>query len=274
MTYQVKAEKLIARPVGDVFRALGQGRLFMNCSADSRTMKIDFRVGGKYVIEFKSPQVSKTNFGEFLEIVADKKIVFSWCQQFSPDQKPDSTVTIELFPEGAKTRLVLQHTGFRTQGIADDHQKGWMSGLTDFGNELENGRLRMVRELRADAEAVFATCKNPETFFGFMGDLSKGSVDFTVGGKYRLPTAKGEVRGEFLEIDPNAKIKMSWLAGCGGVFDNSNVTLSFKPKSESATLLELVHDGLMTEEDQRTHRHGWEVVAEKIAETLNRGARV
>ena len=69
MSYQVKVEKVIGRSVSDVFHALKQGLLFMNCRADSRSMKIDFHVGGKYHIDFWSQ--GKFNFGEFLEIIPD-----------------------------------------------------------------------------------------------------------------------------------------------------------------------------------------------------------
>jgi uncharacterized protein YndB with AHSA1/START domain len=266
MSYQVKTEKVIERSASDVFRALKEGRLFMNCSADSRSMKIDFRVGGKYHIDFKNHEFS--NFGEFLEIIPDKKIVFSWCQDFSADKKPDSQVTIELFADGAKTRMVLVHTGFKNEEICKNHKKGWDTGVSDFGDEIQNGRLRMVRSYKVSAEKLYETCKNPTSFFAFMGDLSKGSVDFKVGGKYKVPNEYGGVEGEFLEIVSGEKIRLSWRAGCGGPFEGSQVTLSFKKKDDGGSSVELVHDGLVTEEAQNSHRHGWEVVTEKMQEIL------
>jgi uncharacterized protein YndB with AHSA1/START domain len=266
MTYEVKTEKLIGRPAKEVFHALGEGRLFMNCSADSRSMQMDFRVGGHYKIDFKS--MGASNFGEFLEIIPDKKIVFTWCQAFGADQKPDTQVTIELFGEGSKTRLVLVHTGFKTVEHQENHRGGWTTGLADFDAEIENGRLRMVRRFKVPVEKLYETSKNPESFFGYMGDLSKGSVDFRVGGKYQLPTKKGEIKGEFLEIEPNKKIALSWLAGCDGPLKGSHVTLTFNRKDDGTASLELIHDGLMTEADQKAHRQGWETVTEKMLERL------
>lgn len=268
MSYQVKTEKMIARSVNDVFHALKEGRLFMNCSADSNSMKIDFRVGGKYHVDFKNHGVS--NWGEFLEIVPNKKIVFSWCQTFGDDQKPDTQVTIELFEEGSKTRLALLHTGFKDKDNCDDHEKGWTGGLNDLTEEMQNGRLRLVRDFSVPVEKLFDACKNPESFFGHIGDVSKGTIDFKTGGKYQVPTTKGEIKGEFLEIAPNKKIMLSWLSGCSGPLANSKLTLLFNADKKDTSYLELIHEGLATEYDQKEHRSGWEMVTEKMSETLGR----
>jgi len=266
MTYEVKAERIISQPVSYVFGALKDGLLFKNCGADSGSMQIDFRVGGKYRIDFKNKTL--VNFGEFLEIIPDRKIVFSWCQTFGADQKPDTRVQIDLFAEGAKTKLILQHTGFKDQATRDNHQQGWDGGIADFSNQLEHGMLRLVRTYSAPVESLFAICKNPESFFAFMGDLSRGSVDFKVGGKYQVPTKKGEIKGEFLEITPNEKIKLSWLVGCSGPIADSNVTLKFNKKDDGSSTLEIVHKGLISIEDQKAHRSGWEEVTKKIFDAM------
>lgn len=266
MFYDVKAEKWVSQPISYVFAALKDGLLFKNCGADSGSMQIDFRVGGKYRIDFRNKTL--VNFGEFLEIIPDKKIVFSWCQTFGPDQKPDTTVTIELFAEGGKTKLVLQHTGFKDQATKDSHQMGWDGGLADFSNQVQYGMLRILRAYPVSTERLFEICKNPENFFAFMGDLSRGSVDFKVGGKYQLPTKKGEIKGEFLEITPSEKIKLSWLEGCCGPLANSSVTLTFIKKDGGTSALEIVHQGLVSIEDQKAHRSGWEEVTRKITEVL------
>jgi uncharacterized protein YndB with AHSA1/START domain len=267
MTYQVNTEKVIGRPASDVFRALKEGRLFFNCGADSNTMKIDFRVGGKYQIDFRNH--SLTNFGEFLEIIPDKKIVFTWCQAFGADQKPDTQVTIDLFADGAKTRLVLVHTGFKTQDVADNHQKGWNGGATDFADEIQNGRLRLVRSFATPVEKLYEACSNPASFFAFMGDISRGSIESKIGGRYQVPTKTGEIKGEFLEIVPNKKISLSWLVGCSGPITGSKVTLNFNPKDDGTSSLELIHEGLDSEKDQKAHRQGWESVTQKLSQTLN-----
>lgn len=270
MSHQLKIERTIGRSVSDVFRALAQGKLFMNCGAASDTLKIDFRVGGEYFIQFKNKSLN--NFGTFLEIQPNKKIVFSWCQDFGPEQKPDTHVTIELFPEGEKTRLVLVHTGFNSESLCDAHMGGWTAGLTDMTAEIEEGSLRFLRTFEIPVENLFATCQNPANFFAFMGDVSKGSVDFRVGGKYQVPTQKGEIKGEFLEIIPNKSICFSWQAGCSGPLENSKVILNFISADTNTSKLELIHKGLVLEEDQKAHRSGWEAVTRNLRELLSRAA--
>lgn len=270
MSHQLKIERTIGKSVSDVFRALSQGKLFMNCGAASDSLKIDFRVGGEYFIQFKNKTL--TNFGKFLDIQPDKKIVFSWCQEFGPEQKPDTQVTIELFPESDKTRLVLVHTGFKSESLCEQHRGGWTAGLVDMGSELEEGCLRFLRTFETPVETLFATCQNPDSFFAFMGKVEQGSVDFRVGGKYQLPTQKGEIKGEFLEIIPNQKITFSWQVGCSGPLDNSKVILNFISADANTSKLELIHNGLVLEEDQTAHRRGWEAVTTSMRNLISQAA--
>lgn len=40
----LRFEKMISKDVSEVFASLREGKLFMNCSADSNSLDIDFRV--------------------------------------------------------------------------------------------------------------------------------------------------------------------------------------------------------------------------------------
>lgn len=266
MSYQVKTEKLIKKPASEVFQALKEGKLFMNCGSDSNTMKIDFRVGGKYEIAFKKHTL--VNFGEFLEIIPNQKLVFTWCQSFGADQKPDTQVLIELFEDGPQTKLVLLHTGFKTQEISDNHKGGWTDGVTDFAEQVQNGRLRFLRRFDVPVEKLYDTCKNPASFFAFMGDLNEGNVEFKVGGKFQVPNDKDKINGEFLEIIPNQKITFSWLTGRTGPLEKSKVSLVFSDKGQGVSALEIIHEGLLTGIDQKDHRSGWESVTKKLSSQL------
>lgn len=264
MSYQLKLEKIIARPANEVFRALSLGKLFMNCGAASDSLQIDFRVGGRYLIQFRNKTLE--NFGEFLEIIPNQKIVFSWCQEFGPDKKPDTRVSIELFEEDAKTRLVLQHTGFKDKSVCDQHEMGWTAGLTDMSAEIQSGQLRFLRSFETSNENLYDTCQNPTRFFGLIGNMDKAQVDFRVAGQFQVPTECGEVKGVFLEIIPNQTISMSWLLGASGPLQNSKVTLNFKPADNGTAKLELLHDGLFSEDEQKAHRAGWENVTRQMAQ--------
>lgn len=231
MSYQVKTEKMIERPASDVFRALGEGRLFLNCGASS-DMTIDFRVGGRYDINFKNHGVR--NFGEFLEIIPDRKIVFNWCQAFGENQKPDTTVTIELFAEGTQTRLVLLHTGFSTQAGADNHQGGWNSGLADMTQEIQDGRLRMVRIVGAPLEKTFESCQNSQKLFASDSQL--------------------------LESTPNQKIKLSSSTG--------QITILLSPKDENSTKLEMLYESARIKDSSLVQRRALEAATLQVTELV------
>lgn len=266
MLHQLKLEKVIARPTSEVFRALSLGKLFMNCGAVSDSLQIDFRVGGKYLIQFKNKSLE--NFGEFLEIIPNRKIVFSWCQEFGSNQQPDTQVSIELFEEDAKTRLVLQHSGFKDKSVCEQHEMGWTAGMVDMSAEILEGRLRFLRVFDTSVEKLFANCQNPKGFLGLIGNVEKGQVDFRAGGQFQMPTECGEVKGSFLEIIPNQLISLSWLSGVSGPLQNSTVTLNFKTADNGNAKLELLHDGLFSEEEQAAHRAGWENVTRQMAQLL------
>ena len=265
---EVRVEKVIQKPASEVFRAIGEGRLFMNCGSDSASMQLDFKVGGKYRIDFKNYEIY--NMGEFLEIVPNKKVVFSWCQTFSSDQKPDTQVTIELFPDGDKTKIRIVHTGFKDESTRNDHQGGWESGLTDLIQELQLGKIRMVRVFEVPVAKLYDTCKDFSVFFSPVAQAEKGTYDFRVGGKYCVPSEKGEVKGEYLEIIPLKKLVFSWASNCGADMNpNSKVTLIFDEEDDGGSSLELLHDSLDTEEQQKRHRAGWEIVTGALLKRLS-----
>lgn len=160
--HDLKIEKVISKSAKEVFKSLQEGKLFMNCSADSNSIEIDFRVGGKYKLDFKNHKVS--NWGEFLEIIPDQKIVFSWCQTFGPDQKPDTRVSIELFADGPKTKLVLEHKGFKDKESCDNHYQGWNGGLTDLTSEMEMGQIRLCRRYDTSVDKLTALVKQSKDF--------------------------------------------------------------------------------------------------------------
>jgi uncharacterized protein YndB with AHSA1/START domain len=224
--YDLKIEKIIAKEASEVFRSLKAGRLFMNCSADSNSIEIDFREGGKYKLNFKNHKVS--NWGEFLEIIPDKKIVFSWCQTFGADQRPDTKVTIELFPENSKTRLVLEHSGFNDKSTCDNHYQGWNGGINDLSSEMEQGQINLVRRYETSVEKLF--------------DLVKGSK---------------QLFGEFSDIVPNEKITLK-----------SNATLLFLKREGDTSALQIIQAGLQSESAKDLSRNNWDKITTNLVEML------
>jgi uncharacterized protein YndB with AHSA1/START domain len=261
---QVRVEKTFRYPAPSLFRALSEGRLFFNCSGDYETFENDFRVGGRYRVRFRSYDI--TNAGHYLEIVANRKVAFTWGDEGADDAFPKTEVTVELFPEGDSTRLLLVHTGFTDRAEAEDHNEGWTGAITDFAAETEKGELRIVREFKVPRDRLFAACSDPRTFFGIVADAERGTCDFRVGGAYRFPSADGgkAMEGTFEKIVPGEEIVFTWMSACGGpIPGGSRVSLRFED-TENGSSLELVHSGLKTDELVRSHREGWNYLMNRL----------
>jgi uncharacterized protein YndB with AHSA1/START domain len=253
---EVKVEKLIKRPAKDVFRALSEGRLFNNCGAAIDQMKIDFREGGKYQLEFQNAQMKVC--GKFTEIVPEKTIRFTWGDVGSDSGFPMTEVLIKLFADGAATRVVIEHTGFKTKDDAEGHDYGWTSGLDDMTTELLEGRIRLLRVYPVGRERLYQVCSDIRRVFGSVADTANGEIDFRVGGRYRFPTKKHEMAGAFEEIVPGKKIVFSWLSGCDGTFEKpTRVTLLFDDEEDGESSIELIHEFLPADA-VKGHRAGWE----------------
>jgi uncharacterized protein YndB with AHSA1/START domain/translation elongation factor EF-1beta len=225
---EVRVEKMIQKSANEVFRALSEGRLFMNCGADSGSMQLDFKVGGKYRICFK--QYELTNTGEFLEIVPDKKIVFTWCSSFEEPRTPDTRVTIELFPDGNKTRLLLVHTGFKSEDSRSKHEGGWKAGLTDLTKEVQEAQLRIVRVFEVPVAKLYEVCRE------------------------RL------VKGEVLKSDSGKKIVFG--------LQSTQVTLNFDEEDDGGSSVEIIHERLNTDALIQSHRLNWETVTAALQKEL------
>jgi len=84
---------------------------------------LDPQVGGVYrvLVQGKNPGV-----GKFLEVVPDRKVVFTfgWDVPDHPIPAGSTEVEITLIPDGEKTRVVFVHRGLPDDAVAD-HTQGW-----------------------------------------------------------------------------------------------------------------------------------------------------
>jgi uncharacterized protein YndB with AHSA1/START domain len=98
-------------------------------------VSIDLRVGGRYRIVMTSPdgEVHRVG-GTYKEIVAGKKLVYTWAWESTPER--ESLVTVELTPAGSATELLLTHQRFADTETRDKHQHGWIGCLDRLGRFL------------------------------------------------------------------------------------------------------------------------------------------
>jgi len=90
-----------------------------------------FKEGGRYRIKLLEPNgVEIALTGEYVTILANEKLVFSWAWEDGVEETVMSSVEI-LFEETSEgeVALTLIHSGFSNQQECDQHQYAWMSCL-------------------------------------------------------------------------------------------------------------------------------------------------
>jgi len=116
----VRVERRIAAPPPDVFRYLTESAAWARWQGE--TAEIDPRPGGRFRMTLSQGPVVE---GEFVEVVQDARVVFTWGWVGSPTVPPGSSmVEIELSVDGDGTLVRLTHRGLprEEQPI---HHAGW-----------------------------------------------------------------------------------------------------------------------------------------------------
>lgn len=98
-------------------------------SAKVHHAESDLRVGGKWAIEMIGDNCEEHNVsGEYVEIDAPRRVVFTWAWRSTPDRV--SQVTYALTPAGdGKTTLTLTHERLANAEIRDKREFGWNGSL-------------------------------------------------------------------------------------------------------------------------------------------------
>ena len=87
------------------------------------TAELDPRPGGVYRVNVTGRDIAK---GEYVEVVPNQRIVFTWGWEGegSPVPPGSTTVEITLTPDGDHTILRLRHLGLPAEARAE-HAEGW-----------------------------------------------------------------------------------------------------------------------------------------------------
>ncbi len=85
--------------------------------------ELDARPGGVMTVTVNADAVAQ---GEFVEVVTDRRVVFTWGWTGNNGIPPGSTtVEIDLTPDGDDTIVRLRHTGLPDSDAATRHTEGW-----------------------------------------------------------------------------------------------------------------------------------------------------
>jgi len=93
------------------------------CAWMGISAEVDPRPGGRYRVD-----VNGTGFavGEFVEIVPDERVVWTWGWEGNTGLPPgSSTVEITLVPDGDATVVRLRHSGLPDADAEKKHRHGW-----------------------------------------------------------------------------------------------------------------------------------------------------
>lgn len=110
-----------------------------------RSARMDLRVGGKFRIQMQMPDGEFfTAVGEFEEVKAPERLVYTWDwekdgggDEFGEVEGRTTLITVEFFPRGEQTEIVLTHTRFAEVERRDSHAGGWDRIVESFAKALE-----------------------------------------------------------------------------------------------------------------------------------------
>jgi uncharacterized protein YndB with AHSA1/START domain len=85
--------------------------------------KLDPRPGGVFHVDVHSQAIAS---GEFVEVVPDKRVVFTFGWENNDGVPPGTTtVEIELTPQGERTEVHLRHSNLPDENACREHTAGW-----------------------------------------------------------------------------------------------------------------------------------------------------
>jgi uncharacterized protein YndB with AHSA1/START domain len=96
----------------------------------------DVRVGGRFRVRFRMLDGDEQeSSGEYLEVVPNERLVFSWRWVSSADH--ESRVTVEIRPTADGTELTFTHAQLASEAAVISHRGGWTGALDKLERLLE-----------------------------------------------------------------------------------------------------------------------------------------
>ena len=83
----------------------------------------DLRPGGVFSLVMTSAESSREVSGTYVQVDRPRKLVFTWNGPLT--NNVNTLVTVELYPRGDETDLVLTHERLPTPAIVEGHTRGW-----------------------------------------------------------------------------------------------------------------------------------------------------
>lgn len=123
-------------PVDKVFEAWTDPAALRKWFCNHGEADFNVKEGGSFTTEVMCDTKGKcVLMGGYLEVVKNKKIVFSWQWQDEPLSLAGETiVTVEFIDLGDSTEIRLTQSGFANEDFRNSHIEGWNAALDRIEN--------------------------------------------------------------------------------------------------------------------------------------------
>jgi uncharacterized protein YndB with AHSA1/START domain len=118
---------------------VAKARWFGPTEGGAGEYELDFRIGGREINRGTAPDGNAYSYdAHYQDIVPDQRIVYTYAMHLGDTRISVSLATIELVPEGARTRLIVTEQGAFLDGHDTPAQREQGTGylLDQLGEEL------------------------------------------------------------------------------------------------------------------------------------------
>jgi len=141
----IEIRRWLPAPIAEVFRWWTEAEMlseWMTPFGEAEAF-VDLRVGGGFRIVMRSGDVTIHHRGEFVEIEAPRRLVFTWVSPYTGPEP--SLVTVELEPDGeSATQLRMVHGGLPSD-VAQSHRDGWGAMLERLRAGLSRNQAEVAK---------------------------------------------------------------------------------------------------------------------------------
>ena len=102
------------------------------------SVESDPRVGGAWRFSMESSDGTRyTARGFYREFAPPERLVFTHAWQQEEGSSPETLVTVTLFDEAGRTRMVFEQSGFEEAPTRDSHVSGWNEAFDHLRQYVE-----------------------------------------------------------------------------------------------------------------------------------------
>lgn len=177
--------------------------------------EFDARVGGRFTIAAIAPDGETHQVGGTVrEVVPDRKLVYTWAWQSTPER--ESLVTVEFKPDGDGTLVTVTHEQLFDEGARDRHRHGWEGSLDKLAQlcaSMEAAR-RAAHGTFCWNELLARDAERAKKFYADTLGWSFEPMPTPDGGTYWVAKIGGELVGGIFDIRGRAYdgVPESWMA--------------------------------------------------------------